>query len=437
MRKALLVARWEFLTTVTRRAYIFAVIAMPLFYGGMFALAGFVGRSATASTSRVPTAIVDRAGIVDLEFAAAQASRRDNHRPSDAAGALMDRSADSMAAAAAALMPPGGLVAYDDLEHALDALRAQRVGAVFVVEADYLRTGALSVYARDSNLFSQQTDQRRQAQVADALRASLLETSVSGDALARAYAPAAAVKRLQINAQGRVEEAAAANGLGPFAGSFGVILLLTMSIFFSAGFLQQATIADRQNRMIEILLSSVDADELLIGKILGLGGAALLQVAIYVALIIVPGTAIFALFHVPAGTVALALVYFVIGYALFASLMAGTGMLGRTAQESAQLSALWTISAASPWFFIPSIGTAPNGVVARALSFFPLTSPITMMLRLGTGDVPTTDLVISMLVDMVAIYIALRGASRIFRAASLMHGKRATLPEFLRWLRAA
>ena len=60
-----------------------------------------------------------------------------------------------------------------------------------------------------------------------------------------------------------------------------------------------------------------------------------------------------------------------------------------------------------------------------------------MMLRLGNGDVPPLDVGISIAVDVIAIAITLRGAARIFRAASLMQGKRATLPEFLRWMRAA
>ena len=77
MRKVLLVARWEFLTTVTRRAYIFAVVAMPLFYGGMVILGVFAGRSASTGAGRVPTAIVDPAHIVDVSLAREAAARRD------------------------------------------------------------------------------------------------------------------------------------------------------------------------------------------------------------------------------------------------------------------------------------------------------------------------------------------------------------------------
>jgi len=447
MKKAWLVARWEFLTTVKRRGYIIAVLAIPLFYGGMFLLAGLAGRSASVSAGRIPTAVVDEAHILDLRFAAEQAAARDRQGSGGAVAAVLTQpigagsSGSSAIAAAGAMLPSAGLKEYDTLDHAIAALTRQEVSAVFEVNQDYLETGRLTTYSRDIGIFSQQPIQRGQSQLADAIRASLLHTSLAGNVLTRAYAPVAGVTRKHVNARGGVEELPpdplGLGPLGPSVGSFAIILLLTISIFFSASFMQQATVADRQNRMMEILLSSLDSDELLAGKILGLGGAGLLQVGIYVALIIVPGTALFAIFQVPASTLAIDLAFYVVGYLLFASLMAGTGMLGRSAQEAAQLSAIWTLTAASPWFFIANIGTAPNGAMARALSFFPLTSPVTMMLRNGSANVPTLDIIIALVIDSVAILIVLRGASRIFRAASLMQGKRATLPEFLRWLKAA
>jgi ABC-2 type transport system permease protein len=143
------------------------------------------------------------------------------------------------------------------------------------------------------------------------------------------------------------------------------------------------------------------------------------------------------MFQVPVAGLLLSLVYFVIGYLLFACLMAGVGMIGRTQQETAQLSAIWTLTAISPVWFMLAISTAPNGLLARALSFFPLTSPVTMILRLATGPVPFVDILVSVAIGAVSIYFALRGAAKLFRAATLMYGKRPTLPELVRWLRTA
>jgi ABC-2 type transport system permease protein len=112
-------------------------------------------------------------------------------------------------------------------------------------------------------------------------------------------------------------------------------------------------------------------------------------------------------------------------------------MIGRTAQESAQMSTIWILAASAPWFFIANIGAAPNGPLARMLSFIPLTSPITMMMRISSVEVPPLEIALAVAVDAAAIYLSIRGSAKIFRAAALMYGKRATLPELVRWLRAA
>jgi ABC-2 type transport system permease protein len=424
MNKALLIARWEFLSTVTRRAYIFSVVAMPLLFGVIGAIPVLSTRSAASSSADVPMAIVDPAAVVDLELAARLANERVQARPRTARSDLMPPR-------------PDGLVKFSELAPALEALNTRRVAAVYELAPDYVTSGRIAVYSRSSGLFAQAFANQRQGQVIDAIRASLLQDKMSGDALARVYAPAARLERFTIDGAGQPTGDEDAGALGPFAGSFIVLILLTMSIFFSAGFLQQGTVEDRQNRVMEILLSSVTAEQLLVGKLLGLGAAGLLQVGLYVVLVIVPGTTVFSFFNVPLGGVLVSLVYFALGYTLFACLMAGFGMIGRTQQETAQLSALWTLAAVSPMWFIMAITAAPNGVLARALSFFPLTSPVTMIIRLSIGNVPPVDLLISAAVLIVAIYFALIGAARIFRAATLMYGKRPNLPELVRWLRAA
>ena len=424
MNKALLIARWEFLATVSRRAYIFSVVAMPLLFGVIGAIPIFSARSAATSSADVPVALVDPGAIVDLELAAQLAAERARERSGPATPDLV-------------ATRPTELSKYVELPPALADLHARKVVAVYALAPDYLASGKIAVYGQAGSLFAQAFANQRQTQVADAIRASLLRTELSGDALARAYAPTARLERFSIDAAGQPAPDDAAGALGPFAGSFVVLILLTMSIFFSAGFLQQGTVEDRQNRVMEILLSSVTAEQLLVGKLLGLGAAGLLQVGLYVVLVIVPGTTVLSFINVPLGGVAISLLYFAFGYTLFACLMAGFGMIGRTQQETAQLSALWTLASVSPMWFIMAITTAPNGLTARVLSFFPLTSPVTMIIRLSVGGVPWTDIAVSSVILVITIYFAIHGAARIFRAATLMYGKRPNLPELIRWLKAA
>ena len=137
------------------------------------------------------------------------------------------------------------------------------------------------------------------------------------------------------------------SGLGPIAGSFGVFLLLTMAIFFSAGFLQQATIADRQNKVIEILLSSIDRRSLVLSKLIGLGGAGLLQVFIYVALVIVPGIAAVD-FQIPMAKLALSVAFFIVGSGVRRP--DDRHRHDRAHGPGAQISMIWMLFASVPWF---------------------------------------------------------------------------------------
>jgi ABC-2 type transport system permease protein len=449
IHRVLLVARWEFRAAVMRRGFIVAVVTMPLLFFGIASMSVLTAPR-TSSAAAGSIAIVDPANIVDIAFAAEQAALRDRQTAGTAATPLEaittgatsasgPAGAAGAAAAAAGMLtapPPSPLVRYDDRQQALDDLAAERLAAVYVIDAGYLQTGRIVAYGRELNVFGQGAANRRAAAVSDAIRASLLK-GLDGQKLARAYAPAQQTEVHTVDKDGRIRDGADF-GIGRFITTFGVFMLFTMAIFMSAGYLQQATVEDRRNRVFEVLLSSVDADHLILGKIAGLGGAGLLQVLIYVLLIVGTGSTALPALDLSWSQLALVGAYFTIGYLVFASLMAAVGMIARSPQEGAQLSAIWTLTASAPFFFMTGIVAAPQGVLSRTLSFFPLTSSVTMLMRLTmTGSVPVLDIVASLIIGVIAVVAALRGTVKIFRASTLMYGKRPTLPELIHWLRAA
>ncbi|HYS78171.1 MAG TPA: hypothetical protein VEO94_04990, partial [Candidatus Dormibacteraeota bacterium] len=99
---------------------------------------------------------------------------------------------------------------------------------------------------------------------------------------------------------------------------------------------------------------------------------------------------------------------------------------------------IWTLCLVIPpamtWMLILD---EPNAWMARALGWFPLTGPLTMMIRLGTGKVPLWDVVVALLCLAAGVYIAIRGGAALFRLGLLMYGKRPTLAEIARQLRNA
>src|SRR5687767_3754174 len=125
MRKALIVARWEFMTTVRRRSYIFTVAAVPLFFALMMTIPFITGRASVSSASnRAPVAIVDPGGLISVEFAVEAAARREAAR-----GGTTDP-----------VIAPA-LTHYVELETALADLSAGEVSAVYAIDADYVSTG--------------------------------------------------------------------------------------------------------------------------------------------------------------------------------------------------------------------------------------------------------------------------------------------------------
>jgi len=146
-----------------------------------------------------------------------------------------------------------------------------------------------------------------------------------------------------------------------------------------------------------------------------------------VALLAVAGAA-----SIPARVLILGAVYYVLGYALYSILMASVGALGTTTQESQKLAGVFSFFAAVPYMLSGFLFANPNMTLARALSYFPLTAPTMMMLRLPLAEVPWVDVVISIVVLLLSIPAALWAGSKLFQVGLLIYGKRPTLREI--WL---
>jgi ABC-2 type transport system permease protein len=134
---------------------------------------------------------------------------------------------------------------------------------------------------------------------------------------------------------------------------------------------------------------------------------------------------------------ALGVVYFVLGYLLFATLMAVAGSMGTTQRESQQIASIFSLAAALPWMTMGIVFANPGSPIAVALSYFPLTSPVMMLLRLGVSEVPATQIAISIGLLVAGITLSLWGGAKIFRASLLMYGKRPGLRDLARALKEA
>jgi ABC-2 type transport system permease protein len=334
----------------------------------------------------------------------------------------------------------GEFVAYPDEAAAREALVAKEIDSYFVLPADYLETGRVVVYgvgggfstfaAADSGALS------------GFLRDNLLAGKVDETIHARAVNPTN-IEAVTLDETGKVSTESPFSWLGDFVVPYVFSILFVITLFTTSGFLLQGVSEEKEGRVIEILLSSISPTQLLAGKILGLGAVGLIQVGVWFGAgiaLLTAATSLFALTGViklSLGTVFLGLLYYVLGYLLFATLLAVAGSMGTTQRESQQIAGIFSFSAAIPWMVIGFIFANPNAPIAVVLSYFPLTSPVMMLIRLGFGQVPAGQIAISLALLTAGIVVSLWAGAKIFRTSLLMYGKRPSLKDLARAFRQA
>lgn len=460
-RRVATVAKREFRATVSRPGYLVTLVAMPLLLAtiGLLPAVGLALSGGVGPLLGLPEgdqlqviAVVDAsgAGVVDPALVRwhnddQQAAAREERRrgsgeapaiqlPPILQGRLPDPSLDR-----------GG---YDDdsrielrlvgIDEARRLVAEGEAGAGWVAGADYLQTATLTVLLPENNPLNPGLYPGRLA-VARLLRQSLAAPYVKDQQV---------IDRL-LNVMNPVEEVVgvAQGGLAATDAAAeildeGMAMLLpllfasffAMSIFVGSGYLLDGIGEEKENRVLEILLATLRPEELLLGKVIGLGAAGLLQTAALGVLGLLPLLAM-GLATLGPGTLLPMVACVVLGYAEYASLMAAAGAVAGNRHEGRQISAVFTLTAASPMFLLPVFLAAPDGAVSTVMSLVPLTAPIAMTMRLGVSSVPGWELTLG-LVGMTAMaWLSWRLGSRVFRVAILMTGARPGLRQIWQWMR--
>jgi ABC-2 type transport system permease protein len=231
---------------------------------------------------------------------------------------------------------------------------------------------------------------------------------------------------------------------------FAVAMLLYVAIVLYGQIVLRSVAEEKQSRVAEIVLASVPARLLLSGKVLGIGGVALLQLGIWTGALVsllANRAKLFAMLGLTATSLALPSVslsdalllagYFVLGYVQYAALFALVGSIASSEQEAQQAQTPVLMLLVSSVALLQTALQDPGGNVTTALSLIPFSAPIMMPLRLGLTDVPSRQLLASIGLLTVSTVVCMLVAGRVYRTGLLMYGKRPTLSEIIRWLRAS
>lgn len=213
-----------------------------------------------------------------------------------------------------------------------------------------------------------------------------------------------------------------------------LVMMLFFSIFNSGGSFMRGISEEKNNRVIEILISSVTPKELMTGKILGLGCVGLTQIFIWGLLGALFGRDALS-FLSPVLLLCFA-VYFILGYLMFASIFSVVGSVLSSEHDIQPVQAVLSMIGILPIALAIFVLQNPDSMLVTVLSYVPLLTPTLMILRLVISEPPLIQIITTMIVLSLSLYLMLKLASRIFHVALLLHGKKPTFQEVMKWVRA-
>jgi len=409
MKKILLVLKNEVITLISRPSFWLALLGLPLVGALIFVGVGVVNKSASASQT------------VSQVISGPQDTRPEGYV--DLSGIIRQIPAS---------IPPDKFVSYPDEVSARQALTAGYISALYIVPADYIQKGTITYIRPDFNPLASSGVQSNLftwvAQVnlagGDILFANLVNGPLKVDDISLA-------------AVASPDE----NNLLAFWTPYIITIIFYMLIVGSATLLLSNISKEKENRVIEMLLTSVTSRQLLTGKILGLGIVGLGQTLFWFGtsyiLLNLSGRTFHlpSAIHLPVSFLTWGLLFFLLGYAVYASLMAGLGALAPNLREASQATFVITLPLMVPLFLSSSVFMqAPNGMIAIVLSLFPLSAPVAMMARLSAGGVAWWQPWLAVVLLAATVVLIVRAVAGMFRAQALLSGQTFNLKGYLKAL---
>ena len=308
------------------------------------------------------------------------------------------------------VVSPDRLRKFSNRATAQAALEAGDLLQYYIVPADFLKTGDLTLVDRNFSLFTSLDS--------SGFFGYIINYNLTGDEnLAKMLSnPIKSTTTKQLAPKPARDSKNALTVIVPLAALLIFYLVLTMT----SQFMLQSVTKEKENRTAEILLLSLRPRDLMLGKVVGLGFVALLQIAIWAAVALTGLNISNANYTLPNGFLVWGILYFVLGYLLYGSVFAALGALAPNAREGSQFTFLALLPLMLPLFLSNAFAQSPNDALPLARSLFPFTAPTSMITRLSATSVPIEQLLIGLLLLAATTYLFVLLSARFFRADTLL-----------------
>ncbi|AJS61076.1 ABC transporter permease [Paenibacillus sp. IHBB 10380] len=232
--------------------------------------------------------------------------------------------------------------------------------------------------------------------------------------------------------------------------NYGVVYVLLILFFFTSistgNMIASEVTTEKSSRIMEILITSVSPIYQMFGKIIGMFLVGLTQIAVFIIVVIgnvmMPqNKAILADFDLNLSNVSIdvlvyGFIFYLLGYFLFAVLFAAVGSIVSRTEDLAQAVMPITMLTLAAFYIATFSFGVPNSMLMKVATYIPFFSPTTVIVRIGVGDIAIWEIWVSILILVVSILVLGWLSAKIYRTGVLMYGKRPTMKELRKAMKA-
>ncbi len=410
--KYLEVAKWEFLEKVKSKAFLISLVLMPL----IMIVFGFLPGLLASKPDDKPIAIgvIDETGkiLTPLSERLDEKYKLPDGRPNYVLRNLKED------------------VSFDEMKaRATKLIASKQIEGYFYIPATVYDSG--KVEFRAENVGNIRISERFSRTMEEVIVEQRLVSSGFDPTQIKRLMADINIKSIKISEKGEERES---GFLETFFSAYIMIMMLMFLVLTSGQLLIRSVVEEKSSRVIEVLLSSCSAQDLMTGKILGLSGLGIMQMLLWgvigLGIAMKTGTDIFSL-----ESVLLSAVYVILGYLLFSAIFVAAGSPVTTEQEAQQITSYVSLTLVFPIVLAVPAMQNPDSLLIKVLSFIPLLTPAFMVLRVAIQMPATWEILTTIGILIVSTVFMMWVAGKIFRTAILVYGKRPSIPELIRWIR--